>query len=175
MLWNDFLFDIEFIACSQNLIRDFMFITCSWFITNSSNISHVRQIYCKFVACSLNELYVRQIYDSSNSWFDNSRVFLFIFLHMFWFSIKLKIDVYCSICVLFEIVFSLWNICTNITKTFFVLWKVKTIDFFRSMCSKRFMMKKFCIEKCQSRYIHVDFAIIVFKIISSNRLIQINF
>ena len=141
-------------ACDSLRIRQ----TCRMFF----------QIYCMCIdqiVCSSNSLFVKFM----TEW-------LAIFLWMFLFSIFDKIEfirVHCSRCVSCEIVFSLRDIRTNTSKVLFWLEIIESIDFLNSKCSKRFMMKRFCIEKCQDRYIHFD--LVAFKVISRNRLIQINF
>ena len=104
------------------------------------------QIYCMFS---------EQIACSSNSWFV---CFLLTFRHMFSIFDKAEsIRIHRSSCVSYEVVFSLSNTRTNTTKNLSWLQRVKSTDSSNSMCSKRFMMKRFCIEKCQNRAnIHSD-------------------
>ena len=105
-------------------------------MTCSSNLLRVHWANCKFVKFKI------QTHDSQ------------FLCWCFCFSIFDKIRsirIHCSNCASCEVVFSLWNIRTNTTKILLVLRKVKTIDFFNSICSKRFMMKRFCMKKCQNR------------------------
>ena len=99
------------------------------------------------------------------------------FLSMSMFSIfdRTKfIWTHCSECVSFEVVFSLRDTRTNTAKILFWLERMKSTDFFCSMWSIRFMMKKFALKS-----VKIDIFTLILSncihVISRNRLMQINF
>ena len=74
-------------------------------------------------------------------------MFLFSIFDKVWF-----VWIHCSNCILCEIVFSLRCIRTNTSKILFWLWIIKSIDFFDSMCSIRFMIKKFELKNVKIEF-----------------------
>ena len=81
-------------------------------------------------------------------------------------------------CVSLEVISSSRRTRTNSTKIFFLLLIVESTDSFDWRCLIQHLMKRFCIAECQDRIwsIYSSWSsIVVFRAVSRNWLIQINF